>query len=1041
MMTRTSLASRQQRWSTTPIAAAVGATLLALSAAHAQTAPAENKADSKAEAKTDASQLETVVVTGYRSSIEKSLAQKRDANSVIEVITAEDIGKFPDKNVADALQRVPGVVISRESSGGRPGSEGKSVSVRGLSPELTLTQLNGNFIASGEANSDPSRSFNYALLPASMLGKAELYKSSEARLDEGGVGGTVILHTRRPLDMPSGSAFGNVEGTWSDTTQRFDPQLSGMYSWRSEDKRFGLLGGVTYQKRQDRSLGVSTENFAWWSDKNSNGGLVNKPVDVNGHALPSGSGAWWGGCCTNGMTTQTGQHYSGFWMPTAVGFRDYDQQKERTGAQLTAQLKATDNLTLTANYFNFGLKDDYFLHQAKIAEWDMHVWDWDSPASAKTGRHLKGFTFDPSGTIVTGQQLQRNKPICSNADAAAAGVNPPTGWGETDCVMQTPSFYADIHHQTVKSQTFDFAGEWRSDFIDADFKIGRTQAKADSPLAFNIQINPRSFRNGVPGVGNTDSTWDLTGRPSATFSPQLQQNLMNGISEVDLGGTNSSFTANETWQNYAQVDFTKKLTIDWLDNLQFGLKYRDGGVHRHTGNNFWACPNFVDYDSSKFQSCDSGVGQAAYFQSQPTTNIPGGFSANTFPEINEQAYLDYLNKTYGSMRTRIEPNYVYNVGEKIWAGYFQANFSTDRLRGNVGLRLVQTKQHADSTDKVHDKRHFLYRDPSGSLVPCSDPNNSPVPGKGCQGGYVKDDLNVETYAVTSVDRSYTDVLPSLNVAYDLSNNLVLRGAASKVIARPSYGDIASPGDLTYCSTQYAQESQLAGGGCIPGWSGSGSNKNLEPFRATQFDLGLEWYFHRGSVLGGALFRKNVANFAVPVVVDQPQVINGQGAIVQGFQTTAAGRNAVSQGIELYAQHTFSSGLGFQANYTYNKTNKAAIDLNGQQLGESPLTGSAKTQANLTVFYETKDLLLRASYNHRGEVVNGLSSGMTVYSDPYAQVDLNAAYNFTDHLSLTASVLNLTKAESRQHLGNDTTARLVGNYYSGRVLYTGLSYKF
>ncbi|HSX64971.1 MAG TPA: TonB-dependent receptor plug domain-containing protein, partial [Pseudoxanthomonas sp.] len=189
-----------------------------------------------------AKDLDAVVVTGYRYSIEQSLDQKRNANAVVEVITAEDVGKFPDKNVADALQRVPGVIVTRD------GGEGKNVSVRGLSPELVLTQLNGNYIASAESNGDPTRSFNYTLLPSNMLGSAELFKTPEARLDEGGIGGTVILHTRRPLELEPNSGFASVEGTWADTTKKTDGQFSGSYSWHDKEDRFGVFVGYTQQK-------------------------------------------------------------------------------------------------------------------------------------------------------------------------------------------------------------------------------------------------------------------------------------------------------------------------------------------------------------------------------------------------------------------------------------------------------------------------------------------------------------------------------------------------------------------------------------------------------------------------------------------------------------------------------------------------------------------------------------------------------------------------------------------------------------------------
>jgi TonB-dependent receptor len=300
----------------------------------------------------------------------------------------------------------------------------------------------------------------------------------------------------------------------------------------------------------------------------------------------------------------------------------------------------------------------------------------------------------------------------------------------------------------------------------------------------------------------------------------------------------------------------------------------------------------------------------------------------------------------------------------------------------------------------------------------------------------------ESFVVSGLDRTYTDVLPSFNIAYDLTDDLVLRAAASKVVSRPSYGDIASPGALEYFSPEYVADRRLTGGAGEQGWYGSGSNKELEPYQAEQYDLGAEWYFHPGSVLGLGLFRKNVSNFSVPVVTDVSMDVGGQTVTVQNYATSAGGRDGVSEGVELYAQHTLDFGLGFQFNYTYNKTNEAAIVLqDGTELGESPLVGSAKNQTNFTVFYENQRFLARASFNRRGEVVQGLVNGLNVYEEPYQQIDLNAAYSITPELTLTASVLNLTEEESRSHLGNDTEDRFYSNGYAGRTMYLGVTYKF
>ena len=124
--------------------------------------------------------------------------------------------------------------------------------------------MNGNYVATSETNDEATRSFNYTLLPSNMLSSAELFKSPEARIDEGGIGGTVILHTRRPLDMESNSGFVTLEGTSSDTSHDIDPQASALYSWHSKDERFGVLVGVTQQKRTSRTMEVTTENYQWY---------------------------------------------------------------------------------------------------------------------------------------------------------------------------------------------------------------------------------------------------------------------------------------------------------------------------------------------------------------------------------------------------------------------------------------------------------------------------------------------------------------------------------------------------------------------------------------------------------------------------------------------------------------------------------------------------------------------------------------------------------------------------------------------------------
>lgn len=1001
--------------------------------------PATPAATAETPADPTATDIDGITVTGFRYAIEESLEQKRNANAIVEVITAEDVSKFPDKNVADALQRVPGVIIERS------GGEGKSVSVRGLQPGLTLTQLNGNYVASSETNSEASRSFNYTLMPANLLSSAELFKSPEARLDEGGIGGTVILRTRRPLDLPANTGFASIEGTQSDTSDGIDPQLSGMYSWQDKEGRFGVLVGVTRQERTNRSMEVGTENWQWY------GGPDSVATDVNGNPMTQGGLSYFSG--ESGFYDQTqgydggGNYYSDFFMPTAVNFSVREEERKRQGAQLTFQFKPTDDITMTANYFRFELQGDYTLNSLKVPEWNIQR--FQDAGGWRYGRLLNGVTFDPSGTIVTGMEYEKlagKVYPCSDDEAAAMGL-PTGGWGPDDCTVPTPQLGGTYSREEALSQTADFQVEWHSDLFRASFKGGRTWSEGGPTMNFGMAAKPRRrLEDGSWEAGNQYTAWNLSGTPSLTVSPGMQDALMAGIAEVDTGSTGSSWLETSIEQEYVQADFHKLFESGWLDSIQFGAKFSGSEVNRNTGNSYWVCPGAdpTDYSQRYQAGCDpqAGVAQPGFFLQDPIGNISGGFTANSFPGIDFPAYIDYLNDRYGQMQNRREPDFIYNVAEDTSAGYFQANFRTERLRGNVGVRVVETRQKAGSTDAVERFNDYFLDGADGNPLPCTA---GPIPsGMTCESGFVRlPDASVreKTFALNTFSKTYTDVLPSFNIAWDVAENWVLRGAASKVISRAAYTNIAFPGAFNLYSEEYSADRRLAGGTVEPGWYGSGSNKELEPFEATQYDIGVEWYFKPGAVLGLGLFRKDIKNFVIPVVQDTTLVVDGEEVLVNDYSTQANGRDGVSQGAELYAQYTFDFGLGVQANYTYNDTNFAAVTVGDEEIGESPLVGSAKNQGNVTVFYETPKFLARASYNRRGDLVGGLVNGFNVYSEPYEQLDLNLGYNFTPELTLTGSVLNATREEQRTYLGNDTTDRFNSNVYSGRIYYLGLTYKF
>jgi len=235
-----------------PIAAAVTLTLLGASlAAQAQ----------QTETKQDTAQLEQVVVTGIRASLQTAVNIKKNSNAVVDAVSAEDVGKLPDADVGQALGRIPGVSVGRDFG------VGASVSIRGTDPQMTYTTLNGQTMASTGWYDQKAidRSFNYSLLPSELIGGMEVYKTSQADLTEGGIGGTVIVKTRKPLDMAANTGFASVKLGKGTVSTDLNKEASALFSWRDEQKKFGVLVAGAMEKGDYMRRGIEADG-RWSGD-------------------------------------------------------------------------------------------------------------------------------------------------------------------------------------------------------------------------------------------------------------------------------------------------------------------------------------------------------------------------------------------------------------------------------------------------------------------------------------------------------------------------------------------------------------------------------------------------------------------------------------------------------------------------------------------------------------------------------------------------------------------------------------------------------
>src|SRR5581483_1616761 len=290
--------------------------------------------------------MDTFTVTGYRQSLQESLDEKRRANLIVDVITAEDVGKFADTNVAESLSHLPGITVDQLWG------QGERVSINGTDPDLNRTLLNGQTVATGDwyVLNQTGRNFNYTLLAPEVLGTAEVYKTSEARLPEGSIGGTIILHTREPLDMPADTVSGTFAQNYNDRSRSGHGNESILYSWRDAEKRYGFE--VSLQNSFEHLRRDGLETYGESSPGNTiagvNGGAPQYDV-FNGNPDPANPGSYLGSEVGNATVAAQLAANPNAQYAKQGGVASFIQDRKRQGIQTAVQYKPTDELRFDFN--------------------------------------------------------------------------------------------------------------------------------------------------------------------------------------------------------------------------------------------------------------------------------------------------------------------------------------------------------------------------------------------------------------------------------------------------------------------------------------------------------------------------------------------------------------------------------------------------------------------------------------------------------------------------------------------------------------------
>ena len=851
---------------------------------------------------------EEITVVGIADSLSEAVKVKHESAAIVDAIVAKDVDKLPDKNLAEAVQRVPGVVINREFG------EGERVSLRGVAPNLVHTTVNGHNVAVADwfvlEQLAATRSFNYLLLPSELIGLLTVYKSPTAELDEGGIGGTIDVRTRKPLDLDNFAVSGSVQDAYTENSDSNDPNVSALVSWKNSAKNFGVLFSGVLDKRHIRRDGVEVL----------------------------------------GYFPQTG---SGILVPALIGSALFEQERERKAFNVEFQFKPASRLEVNLNGFwsRFGADN---INQNYLA--------WGSQA-------LGG------GGTLTDATIVGNTAVAGVISSAGNGTS---GRGVVFDAIDRKAF--------AKTWYGDFdATLTPNDSWVVHLDAGHTRADGDTDAQPFVEF-------GAPGRFR----YDLRGE-----TPQVQ--FLNidpkNPRQMEFDFASLHHITNDDSETYSYLDAEKFLgNTGALKSIKFGVKYTD----HERKTDFQATTYGGFFIPLSATGCGGHACTAADFAAGLTPgdflsdiSMPGTLSS--YWSVDRQRVQNILFSSFNGARIPNPPE-VFSVEEKVTGGFAMANLRWSGWKGNVGLRAVRTEQTS-----------------TGNVV----------------GGAGEIQNAFGNFTHVSADRSYTDLLPSVNFSRDLSNQLVLRLAAARTMARPDFTDVSprvtlNPGALT----------------------GQGGDPNVDPFRANQADVSLEWYHGDDEIISGALFYKDIESFITDQPVQQAHLIQTDNpnislctpAFTTAFPNRYSCQFTINQrvnggggkvrGLELNLLEKFTKGFGIQANYTHSD---AEADEAGLEI-----PGNSEHSGNVVGFFENKRFAARLAYSYRSEFFVTFDRSTRLNQDALKSLDASVSFNLFRGVALSVDGVNLTDEKILQFASDRSRPRAI--YDNGRYFFIGFRFQ-
>ena len=941
---------------------------------------------------------EIIVQGGIRGSLKASMDIKRDSMGVVDAISAEDIGKFPDANLAESLQRITGVSISRSRG------EGSQVTVRGFGPEYNLVTLNGRQMPT---HNGTSRSFDFGDLASEGVAGVQVYKTGRADVPSGGIGSTINISTPKPLEAdPIGSiSIKSVNDTSTRTGDEYTPEFSGIYMNTFADETIGI---AIIASRQERNNGVNAASV---------GGYFTRPGDniIDRGTSDERADAKLASDENQGNRPTTAD--SNYSLPQSMAYNIAEYRSERTNGQVVLQMAPSDSVTMTMDY----IRSEYDLERSYS---DLSAWFSNTAAVSQSSLWRDGPVASP---------LFYQETVLNNDFAMGTGEDGRTNTNE--------SIGLNVDWQVNDELVLNF------DWHDSSAKTG-----ANGPNGTSANVTMASFNK----VGQTFVTgYDM---PVMLLDLNSGGETNRPLYKNDMIITGSTFTNDAALMNIEQSKFSGTWDFSDQSSIDFGVQISD--VDNKAVSNFVQLNNWGGStnpgDLADVVVRSSVEGQFDQLSGNDYEGIQTEYMTASLADliaVGEASYAangtDFLSvesgdggyEAIGACGTGYCASTKYN-GEDV-NGFSNAFTLEESISAYIRYNLAT--EVSDMPVNLHLGLRYEETDVS-SATGNSKFNGSSWKGAGNELYATAEPGGFDTYYGSG---SYDMVLPSLDFDIEIVDDVILRASFSETVTRPGYGNLQA-GIKPKTSQFYPGTPPVAISG----------NADLEPIQSTNIDLSAEWYYGEGSYLSVGYFDKDVDKFIGTgyrndVLGSIPNIIGGElwnRAIAEGgldpLQYTSVGqyildnyedspyvngdtiigapgdpdlvwtveepinqKKAKVDGIEVNLQHNFGeSGYGFIANATFANADIEYDNLN-------PLTGQfvlngLSDSANLVGFYDKDGLSVRLAYNWRDDFLNGAGQGQGTLTNPtnveaYGQLDLGITYEYNDRLTIYASGLNIT----------------------------------